>query len=204
MGRICADLFVTLDGVYQAPGGPEEDSENRFEYGGWQGTFVDEESGAAIYAGIQSMDALLLGRKTYDIFAGYWPLQSDDNPIAAILNGLPKFAVSNTLTTPTWEGAEVLSDLQQVAALKDRFAEIHTIGSGALVGSMLEAGLLDRLNLVVYPVTLGKGKRLFGEGTAVSASFRVAEAPRAFAGGAVWLTYDYAGVPVTGIDMDDL
>lgn len=113
MGIISVDLFTTLDDVYQAPGGPDEDREGGFEFGGWQGPYFDDEAGAAIGAGIDRMDALLLGRKTYDIFAAYWPNQSDDNPIAATLNALPKFVVSGSLTEPAWEGTRALTDVSR-------------------------------------------------------------------------------------------
>ena len=202
MGIISADLFITLDGVYQAPGGPDEDREGGFEYGGWQAPYFDDESGEAIGAGIERMDALLLGRKTYDIFASYWPNQSDDFPIAATLNARPKFVVSRSLTDPSWEGTTVLSDVAtDVPALKDRFDEVHVIGSGNLVRSLLGADLLDRLNLFLYPVTFGAGKRLFADGTGVPAAFRLVQPPQAFPKGATWLVYERAGEPVTGIDM---
>ncbi len=201
MGIICVDLFLTLDGVYQAPGGPDEDREGGFELGGWQGAYTDEDSGAAIGAGIAAMDALLLGRKTYDIFAGYWPTRGDVIPIAAKLNAVPKFVVSRTLTEPGWAGTTALSEFVQVRGLKDRFAEIHVIGSGQLTRSLLEAHLVDRLNLFVYPLTLGSGKRLFLDGTGVPAAFRPVQPPQGFPNGATWLVYEHAGDPVTGIDM---
>lgn len=200
MGIISVDLFITLDGVYQAPGGPEEDREGGFELGGWQGPYLDEESGEAIRAGIDRMDALLLGRKTYDIFASYWPNQPDDFPIAAKLNAVPKFVVSRSLTEPAWEGTTALHEVADVAALKDRFDEIHTIGSGDLTRSLLRANLVDRLNLFLYPLTLGSGKRLFAD-SGVPAAFRVVQPPRGFPKGATWLVYDRAGEPVTGVDM---
>ncbi|WP_173921552.1 dihydrofolate reductase family protein [Agromyces sp. Marseille-P2726] len=202
MGIISADLFVTLDGVFQAPGAPDEDHEGGFELGGWQGAYFDEESGEVIGAGIDRLDALLLGRKTYDIFAGYWPTQGPD-PIAHKFNAVPKFVVSRTLTDPTWEGTTVLTDVAtEVRALKDRFDEIHVIGSGELVRSLVAADLLDRLNLFVYPITLGAGKRVF-DGV-VPAAFTLAEPPRAFPKGAISLVYERAGVPVTGVDISDL
>jgi dihydrofolate reductase len=198
MGMLAVDLFITLDGVYQAPGGPEEDPEHGFEYGGWQAPYLDDESGAVIGAGIDRLDALLLGRKSYDIFAGYWPYQGDD-PIAVKFNAVPKFVASRTLTDPTWEGTTVVSDVAtDVRAIKDRFDEIHVIGSGDLARSLLAADLVDRLNLYLYPIAFGTGKRLFDTGT-VPAAFRLAEPPRAFPKGAVSLVYERAGVPVTGI-----
>lgn len=200
MGIISVDLFITLDGVYQAPGGPDEDREGGFEFGGWQGPYSDHGVGEAVGAGIARMDALLLGRKTYDNFAGYWPNEGDDNPFAAKLNAVPKFVVSRSLTDPAWEASRALSDIAQVGALKDRFAEIHVIGSGDLARSLLEADLVDRLNLFLYPLTLGSGKRLFADGTGVPAAFRVAQPPRGFLNGATWLVYERAREPVSGRD----
>lgn len=201
MGIISADLFITLDGVFQAPGGPDEDHEGGFELGGWQGAYFDDESGEVIGAGIDRLDALLLGRKTYDIFAGYWPNQSD--PIAQKFNAIPKFVVSRTLTDPSWAGTTVLTDVAtDVRGLKDRFNDIHVIGSGELVRSLVAEDVLDRLNLYVYPITLGAGKRLF-DGI-VPAAFTLAEPPRAFPKGAISLVYERAGVPVTGIDISQV
>ena len=204
MGIISVDLFITLDGVYQAPGAPDEDREGGFEFGGWQAPYFDDESGEAIGAGIDRMDALLLGRKTYDIFAAYWPNQGGDDPIAATFNALPKFVVSRSLADPSWEGTTALSDVAtDVRALKDRFDEIHVIGSGDLVRSLLEADLVDRLNLFLYPVTFGSGKRLFADGTGVPAAFRLAQPPQGFPKGATWLVYERAGEPVTGVDISE-
>ena len=162
MGAIEVDLFITLDGVYQAPGGPEEDREGGFEFGGWQAPYFDDESGEVIGAGIDRLQALLLGRKTYDIFAGYWPNQGDDDPIAVKFNAVPKFVASHTLSDSSWEGTTVLRDVAtEVRALKDRFDEIHVIGSGDLVRTWLKEDLVDRLNLFLYPVAFGAGKRVF-------------------------------------------
>jgi len=199
MGTLSVDLFLTLDGVYQAPGGPDEDTSDGFTFGGWQAAYSDEEAGAAIVAGIDRMDALLLGRRTYDIFAGYWPKQSDH--IGDTLNALPKFVVSRTLTDPRWEGTTALTDVKEVAAVKERFNDVHVIGSGVLARSLLEADLVDRLNLYLYPLTFGTGKRLFPDGAGVPAAFRLAQPPQAFPNGAILLAYDRAGDPVTGIDI---
>ena len=148
------------------------------------------------------MDALLLGRKTYDIFASYWPHRGDDDPIATTFNSLPKFVVSRSLTDPSWAGTTVLSNATtDVHSLKDRFDEIHVIGSGDLVRSLLEADEVDRLNLFLYPLTFGSGKRLFADGTGVPAAFTLAQPPQGFPKGATWLVYERAGQPVTGIDI---
>ncbi|MBT2514643.1 dihydrofolate reductase family protein [Arthrobacter sp. ISL-30] len=201
MGILSVDLFITLDGVYQAPGGPNEDREGGFEFGGWQGAYFDDETGEVIGAGINRMDALLLGRKTYDIFAAFWPTRGEDDPIAVRFDALPKFVVSRSLTDPAWEGTRVLSNVAEVAALKDLFDDIHLIGSGHLARSLLEADLVDRLNLFLYPLTLGTGKRLFADGTGVPAAFRFAQPPQAFPKGAISLAYERAGAPITGIDI---
>jgi dihydrofolate reductase len=203
MGIISVDLFITLDGVYQAPGAPDEDREGGFEFGGWQGPYFDDESGEAIGAGIEHMDALLLGRKTYDIFAAFWPNQGDDDPIAVKFNAMPKFVVSHSLTDPSWEGTTALSEVAEVRALKDRFDDIHVIGSGDLAQSLLKEDLVDRLNFYLYPLTFGTGKRLFAGGP-VPAAFRLAQPPQTFPKGAISLVYERAGDPVTGIDISQL
>lgn len=190
MGLIAANLFITLDGVYQAPGGREEDPEGSFAFGGWQAPVSDDESGAAIAAGMEKMDALLLGRKTYDIFAAYWPHQSGD--IADTLNRIPKFVVSGSLTDPAWAGTTVLRDAAAVGRLRDEYQQVHMFGSGVLIRSLLEAEVLDRLHLWLYPVTLGQGKRLFDAGT-IPATFRLAEPARSYPKGAVSLVYERAG-----------
>lgn len=204
MGILAVDLFITLDGVYQAPGGPEEDREGGFEFGGWQGPYFDDESGAVIGAGIDRIDALLLGRKTYDIFSGFWPNRGDDDPIAGKFNAVPKFVASHTLTDPSWAGTTVLSDVvADLRDLKDRFDEIHVIGSGDLVQTLLEADLVDRLNLYLYPITLGTGKRVFAGGT-IPAAFALVQQPIAFPKGAISLVYERAGELVTGVDISEL
>ena len=199
MGTISLDLFMTLDGVYQGPGGSDEDTSGGFTLGGWQAAFADAESGRAIMAGITQMDALLLGRRTYDIFAGYWPQRGNTNPIAEKFNAMDKYVVSRTLEQASWDGTTVLSAADKSAQLKERYADIHIVGSGALAGSLLAAGILDRLNLFVYPITLGTGKRIFAD-AGVPAAFTLAAAPQAFPSGVLRLVYDRSGTPVTGLD----
>ncbi|MCY1674109.1 dihydrofolate reductase family protein [Pseudarthrobacter sp. SL88] len=190
MGIIVANLFITLDGVYQAPGGREEDPTDGFAFGGWQAPVSDDEAGADIAAAIDRMDALLLGRKTYDIFASYWPHQSDE--IAGVLNRVPKFVVSGSLTDPGWEGTTVLPDPAAAGELRRQYDEVQMFGSGELIRSLLAADVLDRLHLWLYPVALGQGKRLFDAGT-VPSTFRLAEPVRSFPKGAVSLVYERAG-----------
>jgi len=190
MGIIVANLFITLDGVYQAPGGREEDPEGGFAFGGWQAPVSDDESGASIGEEIARIDALLLGRKTYDIFASYWPHQSDE--IGGTLNRVPKFVVSSTLRDPSWAGTTVLPDAAAAGRLREEYNQVHMFGSGVLIRSLLAADAIDRLHLWLYPVTLGQGKRLFDDGT-IPSSFRLAEPARSFPKGAVSLVYERAG-----------
>lgn len=197
VGIIVANLFITLDGVYQAPGGREEDSEGGFEFGGWQAPVSDDEAGAAIGAEIGRMDALLLGRATYDIFSSYWPHQSGD--IADALNRVPKFVVSNSLHDPAWAGTTVLPDAAVAGRLREDYGQVHMFGSGVLIRSLLSADVLDRLHLWLYPVALGRGKRLFDSG-AVPTTFRLAEPAHSFPKGAVSLVYEPAG----GVETQDM
>ncbi|MGC9539781.1 dihydrofolate reductase family protein [Streptomyces sp. UG1] len=173
MGKLVSTLFVTLDGVYQAPGGREEDTRGGFEHGGWVFPLVDDDFGQFISEVFARPAAFLLGRRTYDIFASYWPKVTDpDDPVAAKLNGLPKFVASSTLTAPEWAGTGVISgDLgKEVTALKERTdGELQIHGSGALVRSLLDLGLVDTLHLLTFPVVLGTGHRLFTEGIAPTA-----------------------------------
>lgn len=194
MGIIVANLFLTLDGVYQAPGGREEDNAGGFAFGGWQAPVSDDEAGAAIADEIGRIDALLLGRKTYDIFAAYWPHQSD--AIGGTLNRVPKFVVSSTLTAPGWAGTTVLPTAAAAGRLREEYNQVHMFGSGVLIRSLLAADVLDRLHLWLYPITLGQGKRLFDAGT-IPAAFRLAEPARTFPKGAVSLVYERAGTVET-------
>lgn len=199
MGTLVATEFMTLDGVAQAPGGPDEDREGGFAYGGWQAPLVDEESGGVLFSQASAMDALLLGRKTYGIFADYWPKAPQEIPFTGLLNAVPKYVASRTLAEPlAWQNSTLLAgDLAaSVTALKERHREVHVIGSLDLVQSLLAAELVDRLDLWVYPLVLGAGKRVFGEGT-VPAALRVVESAT-YPNGAVHLTYETAGLPTVG------
>lgn len=197
MGIIAADLFITLDGVYQAPGGSDEDRSEGFEFGGWQAPFGGEDVGRSIMSSIERTDALLLGRRTYDIFSSYWPLQPLENPVAARFAAIPKFVVSRTLTDPSWADTTVLRDAAAVGALRDRFDEVHSWGSGELLRSLLEVGALDRLNLWMYPLALGSGKRLFETG-AVPMTFRPVQQTQVFDAGVLGLALEPAGEVITG------
>jgi dihydrofolate reductase len=198
MGKLVVNTFTSLDGVMQAPGMPEEDREGGFDQGGWQVPYFDEESGQVMSEGMAAIDALLLGRKTYEIFAGYWPKAPADDPIAAMLNAAPKYVASRTLDTVAWNNSTLLKGdiADEVARLKQEYGEIHTSGSGNLVQSLIQHELVDQYNLWVYPLLLGNGKRLFGEGT-IPTALRLAES-RTFGNGAVLLSYERAGKPKYG------
>lgn len=195
MGELVVNMFMSLDGVLQAPGGSEEDREEGFQYGGWQAPYFDEESGKAIGDHIAGMEALLLGRKTYEIFAGYWPNQPAEDPIATRLNAAPKYVASRTLDTVGWANSTLLQGdaAEAVRRLKGEFGRVDVIGSGNLVQTLLRNDLVDRLNLWVYPLLLGTGKRLFAEGT-VPTALRLVESV-SFPKGAVQLIYERAGKP---------
>ena len=167
-GRIEIDLFSTLDGVMQAPGGPEEDPSGGFGFGGWQAPMNDEAVGQQVFEGIRRMDALLLGRRTYDIFAAYWPNQlagdgGVENEIAAAFDAIPKYVASRGEPDLSWRRSHLLGpDLaSEIDAIRERHREVHVIGSIDFARTLVAAGLFDQLNLWVYPIVLGAGKRLF-------------------------------------------
>lgn len=202
MGLIHIDLFTTLDLVAQAPGSPEEDSEGGFPFGGWQAPLIDEQDGEQVDAGMRGMDALLLGRKTYDIFAAYWPHQEDglDGGIAALFNRIPKYVASRGEPELEWKGSTRLdADLPgAVRRLRDQHENVHVIGSLNLVQTLLRERLFDRLNLWVYPILLGPGKKVF-DGGAVPANLTLLAPATTSAKGTVHLRYALgAGVPATG------
>lgn len=204
MGELIVTEFMTLDGIAQAPGRPDEDPTGGFAYGGWQAPLEDAEADGLAFDQAKDMDALLLGRRTYEIFAGYWPTAPAEMDWTRLLNRVPKYVATRTLTDPlTWEGACVLEgDLaESVAALKQRHDRVHVIGSLNLVQSLLGQGLVGRLNLWVYPVVLGSGKRVF-EGGAVPSLLRLTRS-RVFPNGSLQLEYEWAGEPTVG-DLSDL
>jgi dihydrofolate reductase len=200
-GRITIDLFTTLDGVAQAPGGPDEDPEGGFPYGGWQAPLFDDEVGREVMAGIEKLDALVLGRKTYDIFAAYWPQHDDgrDGAIGRQLNRVPKYVASRSALTLDWQDSTQLGEdaAAEVAALRERHEEIHVIGSVDFVQTLLAAEAYDELKLFVYPIVLGQGKKVFPEG-AEPANLRLLAPAVTGSSGAVVLRYAPAGKPTTG------
>jgi dihydrofolate reductase len=189
--------FVSLDGVSQGPGSPEEDTSGGFRQGGWFVPHLDEAFIDRAAAWLGQADALLLGRRTYDAFARDWPQITDpDDPFTARMNSLPKYVASHTLTSGSWDPTTILSGdvAAQVAELKQqpgRELQIH--GSARLAQSLLATGLIDELRLVVAPVVLGHGRRLFPEGGA-PAGFRLVSNESTPAGLALQ-TYAWTGAP---------
>jgi len=169
MPKIIVNAFLTLDGVMQAPGAPDEDPQGGFVHGGWQAAYADEVMGRKVTEGFADADGFLLGRKTYDIFASYWPKVTDpDNAIAAALNARPKYVVSSSLERVTWNNSslikgDVVAELRKLQQRPGR--TVHTWGSTELLQTMLKNDLIDEYRLFIFPVMLGSGKRLFGSGT---------------------------------------
>ncbi|MDP9982389.1 dihydrofolate reductase [Pseudarthrobacter oxydans] len=198
MGLIHIDLFTTLDGVAQAPGGPTEDTDGGFAFGGWQAPLLDEVVGGQIDSGMAGMDALLLGRRTYDIFAGYWPHAQGD--IARLFNRLPKYVASRQTPALEWANSTLLGPdvVAAVRELRDRHENIHVIGSLNFVQTLFAERLFDRLNLWVYPILLGGGKKVFAGGV-VPTNLRLIEPVVASPKGAVLQRYALAeGTPGVG------
>jgi dihydrofolate reductase len=163
--QLTVTTFLSVDGVYQGPGGPEEDRRDGFDRGGWLVPHFDEATGQFMDEVFREVDAFLLGRRTYEIFAASWPNATDPNEsVAKALNTLPKYVASSTLTNPEWANTTVLEgDLASaVRSLKERDgSELQVHGSGKLVQFLLANDLVDRLNLLVFPVIVGAGRRLF-------------------------------------------
>ena len=167
MRKLVVDTFVTLDGVMQAPGDPDEDREGGFAHGGWVVPHFDEQLGAYMVTLTQRAGALLLGRKTYDEFAAAWPLQPESDPVAAVYNRIPKYVVSRTPRTLTWANSHQLgADVAgEVANLKEQDGgDIRVAGSSELIQFLLRNDLVDEFQMIVFPAVIGSGKRLFGDG----------------------------------------
>jgi dihydrofolate reductase len=177
--RLTLHTFVTLDGVMQAPGGPDEDPGGGFAHGGWSFPYGDADFGTAMTGWFGNADGFLLGRKTYEIFSGYWPHVTDPgDPIAGALNTLPKYVASATLSSVGWHNSTLLGGevAAEVAKLKERPGnELQVHGSGGLAQTLIEANLIDEYRLLIFPVHLGAGKKLLRDG-APAAALRLIDA----------------------------
>lgn len=193
MRKIIALPFMTLDGVMQAPGGPDEDPSGGFKYGGWTAPYFDEAAGKAMEKQMKPAD-VLLGRKTFEIFASYWPEHESGWPG---INDVTKYVMSRTMTRSDWKNSVFLSSLADLAKLRNSTgSDIQVWGSGNLVQSLLEHDLVDELWVKIFPVTLGTGKRLFGDGT-IPAAFTLLESS-VTPSGVIFANYKRAGQVQTG------
>jgi dihydrofolate reductase len=185
--KLTLHAFLTVDGVMQAPGGAEEDTSGGFAYGGWLVPFADQDMGAIVNGWFEKADAILVGRTTYDAMFLYWSQVTDPDNIAAVkLNAQPKYVVSSTLRDPKWHATTVLSGnvIEQVTKLKNRpGGELQMHGSWALAQSLHRAGLIDEYRLLVFPVAVGRGKRLFAA-DAPATGFRLTDSATTSTGAA--------------------
>ncbi|HWS52305.1 MAG TPA: dihydrofolate reductase family protein [Microbacterium sp.] len=196
-GRIVIDLFTTLDGVAQGPGAADEDTSGGFRFSGWQAGHPSPGMGDQVREGMEQLDALLLGRRTYDIFASYWP-QHTDGPegwIGRLFDRVPKYVASRDAAIRLdWEGsARVVADLAtEIGDLRARHREVHVIGSIDFVHTLLAEGLFDELKLWVYPILLGRGKKVFDD-DALPSVLRLLAPPVADDSGVTLLRYGRTG-----------
>ncbi len=199
MAELTLTTFLTLDGVMQAPGDPNEDTSGDFRHGGWVFPLADADVGAIIADIFSRADAFLLGRTTYDIFAAYWPRITDpNNHIASKLNGLPKFVASHTRRSFDWHDSSHVEDVvKELGGLKQRYAgELQVHGSCGLAQTLIAHDLIDEYRLLTFPVTLGTGKRLFGAGTRPASLALVST--KATSKGVILAVYRRAGALETG------
>jgi len=193
MRKIIVLEFITLDGVMQAPGAPEEDTSGGFKYGGWSAPYADEASGKAMQKQMEPTD-ILLGRKTFEIFESYWPQHAEHWPG---INEVTKYVLSNTMTKSDWQNTVFLTSVADIEKLKKSGgSDIKVWGSGELAQLLLKHDLVDELWLKIYPVILGKGKRWFDNG-AIPAAFTLTES-LVTPGGVIFANYKRAGEVKTG------
>ncbi len=197
MRKIIVLSFITLDGIVQAPGGPEEDTANNFEYGGWTAPYGDDVSGKIITKLMQPAD-LLLGRKTFEIFENYWPKHADVWPG---INDVTKYVMSTTRNKSDWNNAVFLDNLPAIEKLKNSDgSDIKVWGSSELMQLLLKNDLVDEFWLMIHPLILGKGKKLFADGT-IPAAFTLAESTST-PSGIIFTNYKRAGEVKTGTVVD--
>jgi dihydrofolate reductase len=198
--KLVVGTFLTLDGVMQAPGGPDEDRDGGFEHGGWSVPYFDDKMGEVMVEWVGGAGGFLLGRRTYEIFAAAWPRMDDpSDPLATALNTRPKWVASKTLRSADWQDSTVLTGdiVEEVRRLKaDSGGEIQVHGSCGLIQTLLRHDLIDEMRLWIYPLVLGSGKRLFGAGT-VPASLRLTSTVFATTG-VVLHVCERAGTPEYG------
>jgi dihydrofolate reductase len=172
MRKLVVSEFMTLDGIMQAPGTTDEDPSGGFRHGGWQGAYYDDAFGQFVLDGMAAADAFLFGRRTYETFAAFWPTQPPDHPVAAPMNATQKYVVSTSLTDPLpWQNSTVIGDdvattIRQLKAEDGK--DIVVIGSGELVQTLIRENLIDEYRLMVHPLVLGTGKRLFRDESTLS------------------------------------
>lgn len=168
MSKVVVSEFLTLDGVMQAPGGPEEDTEGSFRHGGWQMRYFDDDADKIMNEAFRTIDGLLLGRVTYEIFAGYWPTAPADDPVSQVMNSVPKYVASTTLDKVEWNNSHLIKGNvpEEVARLKQHSGSgsLTVVGSSKLAQTLMQHGLVDEYVLWFHPLVLGSGKRLFAEG----------------------------------------
>ncbi|MBV9708436.1 MAG: dihydrofolate reductase family protein [Chloroflexi bacterium] len=195
MRKVIVLEFVSLDGVIQAPGGPEEDTSGGFAYGGWTAPYADDVTGTVMNRQMNMPFDLLLGRKTFEIWAPYWPQHADIWPG---VNVATKYVASNTLTSNAWQPSVFLGGdiAEKVSTIKqEQGPDLHVYGSGNLVQTLLKHDLVDAFWLKIFPVTLGGGKRLFADGT-MPAAFKVTESTVS-PSGVIIVNYERAGTITT-------
>lgn len=199
MRKLVVLSFITLDGVMQAPGGPEEDPTGGFKYGGWVAGYWDDFLGKVMANQMSKPFDLLLGRKTYEIFAAHWPYVKTEDPFADKLNNAKKYVASRTITKLDWNNSELLKGdvAKEIQKLKkqDR-PEIQVHGSGSLIQTLLKHDMVDELRLKIFPIALGRGKRLFAEGT-IPVGFKLLES-EVSPTGVIVASYARAGEVKTG------
>jgi len=199
MRKLITTTFVTLDGVMQAPGGPEEDQSGGFNYGGWSFNYWDEMMGGVMNKIMGLPFELLLGKRTYDIFAAYWPHTKSDPVVAKKFNSTRKYVVSNTPAELSWQHSTLITGdvVTAIRKLKEGVSpDLWVHGSGKLIQTLLANNLIDEMHVWTFPVTVGSGKRLFAEGTQAF-GFKLMDAKISTAG-VIIATYRPAGALMTG------